>query len=170
MTKQKKEYRIYNVLFPIWMLIFIPSPLWLLIIPGNYIIDRLVLYLSLKNYPERNAFCKQSTWKICLAGFGADFIGALFLFFLMTLETMFPEESAIAKALYGVSENPFSNVGSFIFVALAIIISGIIIYSLDKYILKKNGLEDSQAKKSALWMAIATAPYLFLIPTTLLYD
>lgn len=41
---------------------------------------------------------------------------------------------------------------------------------MDRSILKQNGLEETQAKKSALWMAIATAPYLFLIPTTLIYD
>jgi len=166
----KNENKLYNVLFPIWMLVFIPSPLWLLIIPANYIIDRIVLYFSMKDYPDRKVFCKQNTWKICLAGFGADFIGALFLFFLMTLEAAFPEDSAIAEALYGVAENPFSNVGSFLFVAAAILISGIIIYFLDRGILKRNGLDEAQSKKSALWMAIITAPYLFLIPTSLLYS
>ena len=39
--------RIYNVLFPLWLLVWIPSPLWLILIPANYIIDRLVLKLSL---------------------------------------------------------------------------------------------------------------------------
>ena len=74
------------------------------------------------------------------------------------------------RMFWEIDNNPFDNVGSFLLVAASIIIAGIIIYYLDRSILKQNGLEETQAKKSALWMAIATAPYLFLIPTTLIYD
>lgn len=166
----KISIKLNNVLFPIWMLLFIPSPLWLLIIPGNYIIDRIVLYLSMKDYPERKAFCKQNTWKICLAGFGADFAGAVLLFLCSNVSVYFKEGSFMERMFWEIDNNPFDNVGSFLLVAASIIIAGIIIYYLDRSILKQNGLEETQAKKSSLWMAIATAPYLFLIPTKLIYD
>ena len=43
----KKEIKLYNVIFPIWMLILIP-PLWLVVLPGNFLIDLLVLYISMR--------------------------------------------------------------------------------------------------------------------------
>ena len=45
--RKKQSVTLYNILFPIWMLVWIPSPLWLLLIPLNFIIDYLVLYKSL---------------------------------------------------------------------------------------------------------------------------
>ena len=82
--RKKQSVTLYNILFPIWMLVWIPSPLWLLLIPLNFIIDYLVLYKSLpadvqrsKNFPgsvPRKAFCNTYAWKICAAGFAADFM------------------------------------------------------------------------------------------------
>ena len=39
--------KIYNILLPLWLLIFLPSYLWLALIPLNYMIDRVVLKWSL---------------------------------------------------------------------------------------------------------------------------
>ena len=44
------EKVLYNVLFPIWLLVFFPSYLWLILIPANYMIDRIVLRWSLGGY------------------------------------------------------------------------------------------------------------------------
>ena len=80
MTKRSdNNTRLYNLLLPLWLLIFIPSWLWLLLIPANYLIDRVVLKWSLGDMEERGLFCRKHTWKICLAGFVSDFIGALIL-------------------------------------------------------------------------------------------
>lgn len=38
----KKEVRLYNVLFPIWLLWIFPQ-VWLVLLPGNLLIDCLVL-------------------------------------------------------------------------------------------------------------------------------
>ena len=103
--------KLYNVLFPIWMLLFIPSPLWLLIIPGNYIIDRLVLYLSMKDYPERKTFCKQNTWKICLAGFGADFVGAALLFLCSNVSVYFKEGSFMERMFWEIDGSIIFSMG-----------------------------------------------------------
>ena len=69
----KKEVKLYNILFPIWMLIFFPSWLWLFLIPANYLIDRCVLYWILGAMPDKGAFCSKRTSKICIAGFFSDF-------------------------------------------------------------------------------------------------
>ena len=45
--------KIYNILLPLWLLIFLPSYLWLALIPLNYVIDRVVLRWSLGDMPEK---------------------------------------------------------------------------------------------------------------------
>lgn len=45
--RHKQSITLYNILFPIWILVWIPSPLWLLLVPLNFAIDYLVLYKSL---------------------------------------------------------------------------------------------------------------------------
>ena len=61
---RKRPVLTYNILLPIWLLIWFPSWLWLLLIPANYLIDRIVLHWSLKGLDDRNAFCRRATWKI----------------------------------------------------------------------------------------------------------
>ena len=42
----KKDVKLYNVLFPFWMLLLFPQ-MWLIVLPGNFIIDSLVLLISM---------------------------------------------------------------------------------------------------------------------------
>ena len=42
----KKECKFYNILFPIWMLILFPIA-WVIIVPANFIIDSIVLFISM---------------------------------------------------------------------------------------------------------------------------
>ena len=41
-----KQTKLFNLLFPIWLLGLFPL-MWLIIIPGNFIIDSLVLIVCL---------------------------------------------------------------------------------------------------------------------------
>ena len=159
----KKPIRLYNILLPIWMLVWWPSWLWLLLIPGNYLIDRLVLRWSLQGREDRGAFCRRHTWKICLAGFVSDFAGAaLMLYTVYATESSREFNNALAYA-------PFSHWGAFAVTVLSVALSGLLIFLLDRFILKKAGLDAAQARRSALCMALITAPYLYLFPTGLLY-
>ena len=66
--------------------------------------------------------------------------------------------------------NPFSSVGGFLWTAVCVALAGGIIYLLNlKFCLKKTTLDLAQKRKLALAMALVTAPYLFFLPTTLLY-
>ena len=78
--------------------------------------------------------------------------------------------SFIYKAADGLMFNPFSNVMSLIIVIAAIALSEVCIYKLDKSILIKAGLDIDQAKKSAIRLAIITAPYVYLIPSEWFYN
>ena len=167
---------LYNLLLPFWVLIFVPSWLWLILIPLNYLLDRIVLRWSLGDMPDRGLFCRRHTWKLCLVGFMGDIIGAVFMvaaLFLTALPGALHENTEhpfLDKITYGVGFNPFSNILSLIIVLAAIFLAGLIIYLIDKAVLKKVGLSLEQAKKSALRIALITAPYLFLFPSSILYE
>ena len=159
---ERKTLRLYNVLFPVWMLIWFPTWLWLLLIPGNYLIDRLVLRWSLAGREDRDLFCRRHTWKICLAGFLSDFVGAALLFAVSAGDGYSEMSDAVAY-------NPFGHWGAFFVVLGAVILSGLLIFLLDRLLLKKAGLDPAQARKSAMPLAMITAPYLFFFPSGLLY-
>jgi hypothetical protein len=168
----KSDNKVYNILMPIWLLIFFPSWLWLLLIPANYLIDRIVLRWSLGDMPEKGLFCRNNNWKICLPCFSSDFAGAILLLALNQLMFGMNDDvnSFISKAADGLMFNPFSNVLSLIIVIAAIAISAVCIYKLDKSILIKAGLDIDQAKKSAIRLAVITAPYVYLIPSEWFYN
>ncbi len=196
--RQKQSVTLYNILFPIWLLVWIPSPLWLLLVPLNFVIDYVVLYKSLpdgvkreknvsdggqgnkslpddversKNFPDtvpRKAFCNTYAWKICAAGFAADFIGSLFLFAAFMITSSHKLDS-LRPVSHGLGLNPFESFAAFLIVVCSILLAAYCIYRFDLYILKRAGLSEEQGRKSALWLAVATAPYLFLLPSEILY-
>ena len=166
----KNNTKLYNILLPLWLLIFFPSWLWLLLIPANYIIDRIVLRWSLGDMEDRGLFCRKHTWKICLAGFLSDLAGAIVLLIFAVLMTSVIKGSFIEDAAGGVLMNPFANVLAFIVTIAGIAVAAACIYLIDRKILAKAGLSAEQARKSALRLALITAPYLYLFPSELLYS
>ena len=173
--KQNKTV-LYNLLVPFWVLLFVPSWLWLVLIPLNYLLDRIVLRWSLGDMPDKGLFCRKHTWKLCLVGFLGDIIGGIFMVaarFLTALPGALHENTEhplLDKITYGVGFNPFSHILSLVIVLAAIFLAGLIIYLIDKAVLKKVGLSLEQAKKSALRIALITVPYLFLFPSSILYE
>jgi hypothetical protein len=166
----RKQHRsvLYNVMFPLWMLVWFPSWLWLALIPANYLIDRAVLWWSLSEMNDRQAFCRHHTWKICLAGFASDFIGSLLL-----LGAYLSFDAAgtgwAHDVVHGLGFNPFGHPVALIIALAAMAVSALCIYGLDLRILKTAGLGAAQAHSSAIRLALITAPYLFLFPSALLY-
>ena len=166
-----KNTKLYNLLLPLWILVLWPSWLWAILIPANYLIDRIVLRWSLGNREDKKLFCRKHTWEICLAGFFGDFVGALFLFALLLLGDRFVPSSlrTVFLEMRLAESNPFGSVPAFIAVALSVALAGAVIYLLDRLILKAAGLGAEEARRSALKIALITAPYLYFIPSSLLY-
>ena len=160
--------KLHNILLPLWLLIFLPSYLWLVLIPLNYIIDRVVLRWSLGDMPDKGIFCRKHTWKICIAGFLSDFAGAVILLGTALLTSEGSEK--IQDIGTAIMYEPFSNLPGLLIIAAAIAVSAVCIYFLDKWILRRAGLDPEQVKRSAIRLALITAPYLFLFPTHLLYE
>lgn len=147
----KNEIRLYNVLFPFWMLMLFPQ-LWIFIIPGNFIIDSVVLLISifcLKIF-EKKAFYKKYIFKIFAFGMLSDVIGSAYM--LMMLIGF--EVGTMADELY--------------LTLPALVISAICIFVFNYFITFKN-LDKCMKLKFALIFAIITAPYTFLVPSSWLY-
>lgn len=157
-----KKIKLYNVLFPIWMIVWFPTPLWLILIPLNYGMDYLVLRLTSKDLDTK--LINKLSIKTCLIGFLADFVGALFLFLLIYLG------GALNISIFdNIGWNPFASIISLFAIVVAIGISGFIIYKLNKKLFIKNNINNDKAKYISKWLTIITSPYLYLIPTMLFY-
>ena len=83
--------KLCNVLFPIWILIFFP-PVLAIVIPGNLIVDAAVLLLALAamRHRAKGAVLRRCWWKVWLLGFAADLIGAAWMVLGWLLATWLP--------------------------------------------------------------------------------
>ena len=146
----KKGTRLYNVIFPFWMLILLPAT-WFIAIPANFAIDSIVLAISmyaLKMADKKNIY-KKCIVKVFLFGFLADIIGA----------------GLLLLALYF----NWSTMGDELYLTIpALIISGVLIFVFD-YFFSFKKISNQNRFKLALTFAITTAPYTFLIPTEWMY-
>ncbi len=173
----RKSVTLYNVIFPVWFLILIPT-VWIIVLPANFLIDSLVLLLifHVLKLSERKTLYKKTIFKVWGFGFLADIIGAIVLFFVYYLDSILGvSESPAARWFYDnvtgpLGYNPFKSVYALLLMLLVIAGAGALIYVFNyKVSFKHWPVEDMQRKKAALLMAIITAPYTMLIPASWLY-
>ena len=146
----KKEIKLYNVLFPLWMLLLFPVT-WLIVLPGNFIIDSLVLIVLMKllNIDDKKLFYKSSILKIFGIGLFSDLIGSLYM-----LVNVFLEVGHMADEWY--------------ITIHGLIISAVLIFVLNYYITFKD-LDKRKRLIFSLTFSVITAPYTFLVPSRWLY-
>lgn len=152
MKNKNSSIKLYNILFPVWFLILIPQ-LWLVILPGNFIIDSLVLMISMYalKMTEKKQWYRQHILKIFVFGMLSDIIGAAYLF----LTAFILELGIMGDELY--------------LTGPALLISAAMIFIFNYYFtFKKDAL--ALRIKFSLIFAIVTAPYTFLIPSSWLYN
>ncbi len=160
----KKDVTLYNILFPIWFLLIFPIT-WIVILPANFLIDSLVLLVSIKLLKLANlkSIYKRTILKVWLIGFASDFIGAGILFF--STESPFGWD----EYLQSVSWNPFDNWYALLYVAFAVIVTGLLIYIANlKFSFQNLEIEKRQKRILALALAVFTAPYVFFYPSSLI--
>ena len=160
--------KLCNVLFPIWILIFVPQVL-AIVIPGNLIVDMAVLLLALAvlGCREKGAVIRKCWWKVWLLGFAADLIGAAWMVLGWLLATWLPGGAeTLGKILY----NPFGHPAAFLWTAAGVAIAGGVIFLLDRRVFRSvPELTSRQSTRLALTFAIVTAPWLFFLPLYSLY-
>lgn len=162
----KKEVRLYNVLLPIWLLWIFPQ-VWLVILPGNLLIDCLVLTAALfvLKHQSKWAVVKQLWWKFWLLGFLADFIGVLWMMLALSIAEDAKVHSWLYESLSYVMYNPFGHPAALLWTLAGVALAGYCIYRFDRRAMKKCVLlSEGEKHKIALAMAIITAPWLFFIP------
>ena len=160
----KREHRLYNVIFPIWMLVLFPQ-VWLIVIPGNLLVDCLVLLLTLLalKHRDKGGVVKQLWWKFWLLGFAADAIGVAWMLLGWLLAVPFGSwwESSVGHIMH----NAFAHPAAFLWTLAGVAIAGVCIYFFDKWAMGRCALLTPREKHIiALAMAIVTAPWLFFIP------
>ena len=155
--------KLCNVLFPIWILIFFPQVL-AIVIPGNLIVDAAVLLIALAvlGCREKGAVIRKCWWKVWLLGFAADLIGAAWMVLGWFVTSWVPSlDSSLGKILY----NPFGHPAAFLWTAAGVAIAGGVIFLLDRRVFRSvPELTSRQSTRLALTFTIATAPWLFFLP------
>ena len=147
----KKDMRLHNVLFPFWMLMLFPQ-LWLIILPGNFIIDSLVLLISmyLLKTENKKKFYRENIFKIFGFGILSDIIGSAYMLTMMICFNI-------------------GRMGDELYLTLpALVISAACIFMFNYYITFKN-CDKIVRTKMALTFSVFTAPYTFLVPSSWLY-
>ncbi len=163
----RKNIKLYNVVFPVWLLIIFPIS-WFLIIPANFIVDSLVLYIALciLRIDRKKEFYKRTILWVFLFGFLADIIGSLLL---LLSQYIFKDGFWYEYIGMPVAENPFDNIYCLLYVVFAVVISGVLIYVFNRFISFKIVLDKRIKRITALLLAVLTAPYMFLLPTSTFY-
>lgn len=172
--RSKREIKIYNVIFPIWMLWIFPMT-WLIVLPANFIIDSAVILIALKllKVDNRKVIYKKTILKVWIFGFISDFIGSAIM--IISGFIKFSNSEVMREWWYknietAVFYNPFQSVYGFLWVTLSVIITSVFIYIFNWKISFNNlEIEEKYKKKLALALAIFTAPILFYLPTSLFY-
>ena len=166
----KSETRLYNVIFPIWILMFWPDPPVILVtLFGNLVIDCLVMMftqLALK-HPAKGAVLKRCWWKVWLMGFLSDVIGALWLVSgLFGAWALAPDGSGwVNDFAMAMTVNAFRHPLALLWTAAGVAISGACIYFLDSRVFRHvPELDRRERHILALTLAILTAPWLFFLP------
>lgn len=147
----KKEARFYNVIFPVWMLFIFPQ-VWLVVLPGNFVIDSIVLIISMfaLKQTDKKEFYKKHILKIFLFGMLSDIIAAVYMLIMIG----YFEIGVMGDELY--------------LTLPALLIAVVLIFVLN-YIFSFRKDEKALRLKFSLIFAIATAPYTFLIPVSWIY-
>jgi len=145
------DTKLYNVLFPFWMILMFPIT-WLIVIPGNFLIDSLVLLISMAilKIADKKQLYKQYIFKIFAFGMLSDIIGSAYMLLLVVVF----EVGTMGDELY--------------LTIPALVISAILIFIFNYFITFKK-IDKALRIKLSLIFAVITAPYTFLVPSSWLY-
>lgn len=169
--KQAQQIRLYNIIFPVWLMIFFP-PVILVTLVGNWIFDSIVLigcYFLFKPDKESNwlLFYKKNIVKVWLFGLLADFIGAVILFACVGLQEFLGLSNEVIN---GISYDPFSNFLAITLILICMLISGVLILLFNHNYTFARTIKDELTRwKVAALIAITTLPWTFLLPTKLFF-
>jgi hypothetical protein len=162
---------LYNVMFPIWFLIAFPVA-WLVVLPVNFAVDSAVLLAGLTylRIDGRRAIYLHSILKVVAFGFLADLAGSLLLFATVLSSSVVTGSRLLDDVQRAVSMNPWSHPLGFLIVTTAVTIAAALIYQLNLRFAFTGAKLDAKARRQlSAALAIVTAPWVFYVPSALLY-
>jgi hypothetical protein len=171
-SRTSKDIRLYDALFPIWFILLLP-PVIFISLGGDLVIDSAVILIAFALIKDRAArgytvwgLFKSSILKVWLLGFAADIISAgLLLVFDATAGSALPYNVSAA-----VNGNPFANVSGFLIVMFFIALGALLIFLFNYYITFRKKVSDRALRfRLSLAVAVITAPWTFLVPSSWLY-
>ncbi len=171
-----KNIKLYNMIFPIYIWLYLFPGTVLISLAGNYLIDSLVVIIlskiMFKKY-DKNLY-HNCIWRVWALGYASDVIGCLYLFGMSNIGYDYLLEETQDSVLYQIMEGinnvtnhpDMLNAYSMWFIASAVLISAIAIFLFDYFIaFRKTDLTKKQKLIMSLSLAIFTAPYTFFLPT-----
>ncbi|MBE6759654.1 MAG: hypothetical protein E7554_06120 [Ruminococcaceae bacterium] len=172
--------RLYNLLFPIWMLTFMPST-WRIALPVNFVVDSIVLLIMLTLLARKRGDADYKPWSdwmraiipTWILGFISDIVAAGFLFFWGVGPTLVLGDQSSFGGWWSrnvaepIMANPFESFFSVLFVLLSVGLGALLVYFLNKNVALRltKSLDVPEIKRTALVLAIATAPWTMLLPS-----
>ena len=161
---EKKPVRLYNILLPIWLLWIFPQ-VWLVLLPGNLLIDCAVLLLALAALccTGKKAVLRRVWWRLWLNGFLADGAGVAWM--VLGMFSAASGEGWWAENLTPITGSPLRTPLALAWTLIGVAIAGVCIWLLDRRALRRcPELDGRQRRLAALALAVCTAPWLFLVP------
>ncbi len=153
-----KSIKLYNVIFPLWAIFYIPPILYFALI-GNFIIDGTVIWVTLllnKIRLERIGLLIKITQAWCF-GFLVDFLGTSII-------------GSLSMNVGLISEyNPWENFLSALIYLSTVLVCGLIISVINYKLFKKDIIDKKIRLILGIAMGLITAPWTFLIPTAWFY-
>lgn len=173
-----KKIKLYNMILPPFMLFAFVPVFWIISIVGNFIIDSVaLLVLSLIVYKNLNwQFYKKVIFRVWLLGFIADFFGIAYLLIIsLTTNAEYYEGGDLGKQILSgiylaTNHSHFDSIWGVVFIVSGILVSALFIFIFNYFVSFYNTeFKKKQKLMSALYFAIFTAPYTFLLPKELFY-
>lgn len=159
-----KKEKIYSSVFPMWMLLLIPTT-WIIMLPLNYVWDTIILLIAfcIVKVEKKAEVYKNCIIRVWFFGILSSLLGATIASIPEFLTTRF-------NIFSNIGTNPYKNVWLFIFVILGILVSYYFTYTFNKkYSFSRTGLDHIRRKRIAKIVAVFTLPYLFLVPSNYIY-
>lgn len=166
-----KDIKLYNLIFPLWFVLFLPPVIFITLV-GNFVIDSLVVIACFFIFKladiqkSLTEFYKGSILKVWILGFLADIIGASILFILGMIDPLELPNDMIR----GINYDPFSSPAAVAVITIAMLVSAVFIFMFNYKITFSKQINDKRLRaKVAITVALTTMPWTFLLPTKWFY-
>ena len=172
----KKDYKLYNMIFPPFLVLGFSIPYLLTSIIGNFFIDSTVLLIIILIIFKKLDFrlYLQKIFLVYIFGFAADVLGLVYLFITSSICKDLCIYGAVQQGTFArnllegmasvMDYSVNADMYTYIAVISGIVLAAAVIFLLNFFVVfRKKDMTRKQRIFSALMLAVLTAPYTFLL-------